>query len=185
MILLRHGQSEFNVVFAETRQDPGIVDPALTPLGREQARAAAAELAAYGVRRIIVSPYTRALQTCEEVLRELDVPVAVEPLVGERAWFKCDVGSPRSDLAARWPQFAFDHIAEKWWPDSEEDRQLLARCERFHADIRVAPDWGEVAVISHWGFIRGLTGETVTNCQTVVFDPTAVDGPHGLMAAAG
>ena len=30
MILIRHGESEFNVVFNKTRVDPGIPDPALT-----------------------------------------------------------------------------------------------------------------------------------------------------------
>ena len=32
MFLIRHGQSEFNVAFAQTRTDPGIVDPGLTDL---------------------------------------------------------------------------------------------------------------------------------------------------------
>ena len=41
LVLLRHGQSEFNVHFAKTRIDPGIEDPALTEIGRAQARAAA------------------------------------------------------------------------------------------------------------------------------------------------
>ncbi len=36
MILLRHGQSEFNLAFTLTRRDPGIVDARLTPLGRER-----------------------------------------------------------------------------------------------------------------------------------------------------
>jgi broad specificity phosphatase PhoE len=30
MILLRHGQSEFNLHFSVTRRDPGIADPKLT-----------------------------------------------------------------------------------------------------------------------------------------------------------
>ena len=46
MILLRHGQSEFNVAFNATRVDPGIPDPRLTEEGRRQARAAAVALAA-------------------------------------------------------------------------------------------------------------------------------------------
>ncbi len=42
MFLLRHGQSYFNLHFTRTRVDPGIEDPELTPLGLEQAAAAAA-----------------------------------------------------------------------------------------------------------------------------------------------
>ena len=38
MFLLRHGQSYFNLHYTETRVDPGIEDPELTPLGHEQAR---------------------------------------------------------------------------------------------------------------------------------------------------
>ena len=36
MILVRHGQSEFNVIFGATRKDPGIVDPKLTEEGRRE-----------------------------------------------------------------------------------------------------------------------------------------------------
>jgi hypothetical protein len=32
-------------------------------------------------------------------------------------------------------------------------------------------DWAQVAVISHWGFIRGLTGQEVRNGEAVPFDP--------------
>jgi bisphosphoglycerate-dependent phosphoglycerate mutase len=63
MFLLRHGQSYFNLHFNETRVDPGIEDPELTALGTEQAAAAAAQLAEVALTRIIISPYTRALQT--------------------------------------------------------------------------------------------------------------------------
>ena len=45
MILLRHGQSEFNLHFSVTRRDPGIIDPRLTPLGHQQAEDAARALA--------------------------------------------------------------------------------------------------------------------------------------------
>ncbi|HEY1411398.1 MAG TPA: phosphoglycerate mutase family protein, partial [Rhodopila sp.] len=67
MILLRHGQSEFNLHFNATRRDPGIVDPRLTELGHTQAQEAAQQLMGQGLERIIVSPYTRALQTARPV----------------------------------------------------------------------------------------------------------------------
>ena len=38
MILVRHGESHFNVHFNVTREDPGIVDPGLTELGVMQAQ---------------------------------------------------------------------------------------------------------------------------------------------------
>ena len=63
MILLRHGQSQFNLHFTATRKDPGIPDPHLTEEGAAQALAAAEALAAEDIRQVVVSPYTRALQT--------------------------------------------------------------------------------------------------------------------------
>jgi glucosyl-3-phosphoglycerate phosphatase len=56
MILLRHGESEFNQHFSVTRRDPGIRDPALTGRGHEQAKAAAAALAGVPIGLIVVSP---------------------------------------------------------------------------------------------------------------------------------
>ena len=55
MILLRHSQSEFNLHFSATRIDPGIPDPKLTPLGHEQAAAAAEALSGVPIKRIIAS----------------------------------------------------------------------------------------------------------------------------------
>ena len=36
MILVRHGETVFNVLFGKTRRDPGVRDPRLTERGREQ-----------------------------------------------------------------------------------------------------------------------------------------------------
>jgi glucosyl-3-phosphoglycerate phosphatase len=87
MILLRHGQSEFNLAFTATRQDPGIPDPPLTSLGRAQAAQAARSLADEPIARIIASPYTRTLQTAAAVLQTIDVPLLINPIVRERCAF--------------------------------------------------------------------------------------------------
>jgi broad specificity phosphatase PhoE len=174
MILLRHGQSEFNVVYGETRQDPGIRDPRLTALGHEQAAAAAQSLADESMRFIVSSPYTRALQTAHIVAEALGLPHHVDPGIGERVVFHADIGSPRSELAPQWPHLELDHLSEQWWPDPEETvPALLLRCQNFRIGMRLRRDWHQAIVVSHWGFIRGLTGEEVGNCGTVRFDPTA------------
>jgi broad specificity phosphatase PhoE len=170
MILIRHGQSEFNVHYGRTRQDPGIRDPALTADGRVQARAAAAALAALDVRRLVTSPYRRALETAEIIAGVLAVPVAVDPTVGERVAFTCDLGSGPDTLAQRWPDWRFDHLPEQWWPDHEEpDAGLVARCARFRGVTDALTDRDHVAIVTHWGFIRALTGLTVTNASIVRF----------------
>lgn len=173
MILLRHGQSHFNVHYARTRRDPGIVDPALTEEGRRQAEAAAEVLAGHGIERLIVSPYRRTLETAEIVAARLGVPILIEPLVRERACFACDIGSPRSTLEERWPTLDFGDLAETWWPQDEEpESDLLVRCRRFLARMAGDAGWRESGIVTHWGFIRGITGEGIGNCETAVVDPT-------------
>lgn len=177
MILLRHGQSEFNLHFTETRRDPGIHDPKLTPLGHDQARQAAAALAGEPIRRIIVSPYTRALQTAAPIARALSVPVHVNPIIRERYAFACDVGSPRTELAKHWPDRDFSNIDEVWWPAGEESSQsILDRAALFRAEMAALPDWSDTLVVSHWGFILSMTGQRIGNGEWLRCDPT-VPGP--------
>lgn len=171
MILVRHGQSHFNLHFGATRQDPGIVDAGLTETGIEQARAAGEILARHDIRRILASPFTRTLETTEVILERLDLPVTIEPLVREQAHFSCDIGSPRSQLSGRWPAFDFGDLPERWWPKRETETELLARCNGFRTNMAEVEDWRHVLIVTHWGFIRGLTGQEVANAAVVGFDP--------------
>lgn len=178
MILLRHGETRFNVVFSATREDPGISDPPLTENGRAQARAAAQALLSEDVARIIVSPYRRALETSDIIASMVQVPVCVEPLVRERYAFSCDVGTPRSGLMAAWSTYSFDHLEEIWWPAEEEPEDALhTRCRHFSDIMAEAEDWRRTVVITHWGVIRALTGQRVINGEMLRFDPTALDSP--------
>jgi len=178
MILMRHAETVFNVVFGATRVDPGVEDPPLTPRGRDQARDAAAALKAEGVRRIVTSPYRRALETAEILSRALDLPVSVDPLVRERMKFACDVGSPRSALERRWPDFRFGEVEEVWWAAAEEPGDALhARARAFCAAMAGLPDWPEVVVVTHWGVVRSLTGRRILNCERVRVDPTRIGTP--------
>lgn len=173
MILLRHGQSEFNLHFSATRRDPGIKDPRLTPLGHQQAEAAAEALAGQGIRRIIASPYTRALQTAAPLARRLGLPVLVNPVVRERYAFTCDIGSPATALCAEWPDLDLRHIEEVWWPAEEEPaEQVLARAALFRGEMASLEDWAHTVVVSHWGFILSMTGQSVANGQWLRCDPT-------------
>lgn len=176
MILIRHGQSEFNVHYSRTGIDPGIVDPRLTEEGRAQvhATATAIQRSAQPIQRILTSPYTRALQTAEIVAAILKVPVDVEPLVREHAKFQCDVGTLRSQLSQSWPALKFDHLEETWWPPLDETvEDVFDRASRFRTKAAGWTDWRQVAVVSHWGFLLRLTGKSMTNAESLRFDPTA------------
>jgi broad specificity phosphatase PhoE len=181
MILLRHGQSEFNLHFTATKRDPGIVDAPLTELGHAQAAAAAEELAGAGIRRIIASPYTRALQTAEPLARRLGLPVIVTPAVRERYKFACDIGTPRTQLERIWPSHDFSAIDEIWWPDQEEGaEQVVHRAQGFRSTMAALPDWSDTLVISHWGFILSMTGQSVMNGTWLRCDPTEA-APEALI----
>jgi glucosyl-3-phosphoglycerate phosphatase len=168
MLLLRHGQSEFNLHFTATRVDPGIEDPPLTPLGRAQAEAAARALEGQGLRQIIVSPYTRALQTAEPIAARLGLPLRVHPTVRERCHFACDIGTEIRHLRAAWPHLDFSGIPERWWPDgSEPEHEVTARAQAFRTEIAASGAWDTTLVVSHWAFIRALSGETLQNGEWI------------------
>jgi broad specificity phosphatase PhoE len=174
MILLRHGQSEFNLHYTATRVDPGIEDPRLTPLGHQQAEQAAIALANDPVERIIASPYTRALQTAAPLAKRLGLPVLVTTSVRERYAFVCDVGSPVADLATAWPGHDFSALDDIWWPaQAEPEARVIDRANAFRSEMAADPQWQRTVVVSHWGFIMALTGISVQNGQWLRVDPTA------------
>ena len=174
MLLIRHGESEFNAAANRTGKSPGIPDPKLPPLGHEQVRRAAEEVRRHHrpIWRVITSPFTRALETATIIADALGLPVEVELIVHEHACYDCDIGTPISTLAKRWPALDFSHIPELWWPEMEPREDMLKSCADFRAKAALFTDWQHVAVVSNWGFIRGLTGHEAGNAEVVPFDPT-------------
>ncbi len=174
MILMRHGQSEFNLHFSATKKDPGIEDPRLTPLGQAQAEAAAQTLLHAGIKRIVASPYTRAMQTAAPAARLLGLPVTITPLVRERFHFACDIGTRRSLLASDWPDHDFGEVDEVWWPEATETAEaVLERARAFRKASVERADWTHTLVVSHWAFILALSGQSLENGEWIRFDPTA------------
>jgi broad specificity phosphatase PhoE len=172
VILVRHGQTEFNRVFSATRRDPGIRDPHLTDRGRRQAELAARVLRSHPLSRLISSPYARALETASIIAEQTDLPITVEPLIAERFCFTCDIGSPLSELRARWPAVTFDHLEDPWGPQAEETEAAIARrSENFRRWV-AGEAWAQIAIVTHWGFIRAVTGLGVPNGAVLRIDPS-------------
>ncbi|MDX1539860.1 MAG: histidine phosphatase family protein [Geminicoccaceae bacterium] len=168
MILVRHAESEWNRLFSATRVDPGIRDPALTDVGRDQAGQLVAKIASLGVRQLIASPYRRTLETATTVARALDLPIEIQPLVRERCVFSCDIGTPASELERLWPELDFTGLDELWWGEAEESFASIGeRARRFREHAQDRAEASTTAVITHWGFIRAMTGEEVANAACV------------------
>jgi len=183
VILVRHCQSEFNLHYGRTGIDPGIVDPRLTEEGRRQAEQIADLLHRLPCKRLISSPYRRAIETASALSARLRAPLEIERLVGERMAFVCDVGSPVSHLSGEFPHLDFTALEECWWPQVEEDETALqVRCRAFRAKAIDAGDTTGWIVVSHWGFIRGLTGLGVANGTALLYDPA--DGQARSLEAA-
>jgi broad specificity phosphatase PhoE len=168
VILVRHAESEWNRHFSRTRIDPGIPDPALTRAGRRQAARLVERLAEAEITRLVASPYRRTLETATIVGNVLGLSIAVEPLIRERCVFSCDEGTPPAQLAALWPDLDFAHLEERWWGVAAESEVSLGeRCAAFRAKTDGVPDRSRIAVITHWGVIRALTGQELSNAACI------------------
>ena len=171
MILVRHAESEWNSHFGPTRVDPGIGDPDITSLGESQAMAASARLDDLNVGMIVSSPYRRTLRTAHLLRADRDIAIRIDPRVGERRVFSCDVGTPRAELAALWPDIDFSGIDDRWWSRRIESMASFAeRCQSFIDEQRDRSREKITLVVTHWGFIRATTGNAVGNTDFVPFE---------------
>jgi broad specificity phosphatase PhoE len=138
-------------------------------------------LLSFNLARLITSPYARALETAGIIAEHLSVPITVEPLIAERFSFICDIGSPLAELRAAWPDLAFDHLPDPWWPQTEETKDMiLYRSESFRRRIAGEP-WAQIGVVTHWGFIRAMTGLKVPNGAVLRINPTRPDREPELL----
>ncbi|MCP8938544.1 histidine phosphatase family protein [Alsobacter sp. SYSU M60028] len=181
VFLIRHGQSTFNAHYAETGEDPGHIDAPLSELGLAQVAEARARMAAEPVELVVASPLTRAIQTAFGIFDGRGAPFHVTCMHREKLESSCDIGrSPRA-LAADFPHFAFDHLADPWWHCGPADERGIPvephevfqeRVARFRGWLLDRPERA-VAVVGHGTFFRELTGRWFANCEVV-----ALRGPN-------
>ncbi len=180
IFLIRHGQSTFNAHFEATGTDPGHVDARLTELGQRQALEARAAMAALGpVDLVVSSPLTRAIQTSLGIFGGTGTKLEVTCRHREHLTHMCDIGRSPRDLAADFPDVAFDHLDDPWWHDGPLDHRgvpeepealFLRRVAEFSAWIAAHPA-GRVAVVGHGSFFRTLAGRPFANCEIVRWSP--------------
>ena len=161
LVMLRHGQTEFN---AGSRMQ-GQLDTDLTDLGRSQALAAAEVLAKRQPLLIVSSDLRRAHDTAETLAQCCGLPVRVDPRLRETHlgdWqglthHQVDAGSPGARLA--WRDDA------RWAPHGGESRVNVAdRSTPLVAELVAGePGWGvddaerPVVLVAHGGLIAALT----------------------------
>ena len=176
--LIRHAQSAFNALYDSNKPDPMIFDAPITELGETQARQARNEVEKLDINNLIVSPFTRTLQTAQLIF-ENRLPFQINAAVREQLVNSCDVGSPPHKLAKDFPHLNFSHLDECWWHDGEKDHRgisvepeevLMERANKFAEYIK-RESIHSTAIVSHGNFIRALTGIKPKNCEVIEFDP--------------
>lgn len=168
--LVRHGE-------AAAGWDADL-DPGLSPLGREQAAAVAASLAALGPLPVLVSPLRRCRETAEPLLTRWGVDASVEQRVAEVP------SPPGADLMAR-ATWLRDLMRGTWSagaPELGSWREELVRCL-----LDVATD---TVVFTHFVAINVMIGRAlrddrvvcrhVENCSVTVLDVGSAGALHLL-----
>jgi probable phosphoglycerate mutase len=147
MLLVRHGQSEWNAL----GRWQGKADPALTELGRLQAAHAAGRVGAVDV--VVASPLLRALDTARILSSHIGVgPVVVEPDLAERDAGEWE-GLTRAEIEQGWPGYL---AAERRPAGYEPHDVLVARARAALDRIHDEYDGAEVLVVTHGGLIGSL-----------------------------
>lgn len=143
LLLLRHGESEWNVAGRVQGQAPGV---RLTDRGRHQAREAAAALRGRGATLLMTSDLLRARETAQLIGRELGLPVTSARELREQALGELE-GRARSELREE-PTPPGVHINEVRWGGGESVADVYVRLTGFCERLLRQADGQTVAVVS-------------------------------------
>jgi len=172
LLLVRHGQSEWNAV----GRWQGQADPPLSDLGRKQAFSAAETIGSVDV--IVSSPQVRAFDSAQIISEQIGVgPIQTVDDLRERS-------------AGIWSGLTHAEIEEKWpgWIESsrrpegyESDESLEIRV--FQVFHQLVEQWGgaDVLVMCHGGVIncvKAVLGSTTVEL-TLISDGVASDDSSG------
>ena len=157
LILLRHGQTDYNV----GGRMQGHLDSVLTAVGHEQAAAAAPVLAALGPDRVVSSDLQRAVDTAEVVGTACGLAVKFDARLREThlgEWQGCTV----PDIDADYPGAIATWRSDPTWapPGGESRVDVVARSrpvvDELDAEFGDSDGSSTVLLVAHGGLIAGL-----------------------------
>ncbi len=170
--LIRHGQSEFNAAFKRGDSDPMIFDARLTQKGIRQAEDTRQSVADLGIRHVIVSPLTRALQTATYIFGEtMPMQVMAEPR--EKLLHSCDIGRAPNTLGAEFPHISFDLLNDNWWHQGPENDDGVSvepvevfqqRISEFVVSLEQMTT-RPLAIVGHGNTFLEMSGYEMENCE--------------------
>ena len=157
LIMLRHGQTEYNA----TRRMQGHLNTKLSPVGFEQAAAAADFLTNKNIIKIVSSDLDRAFDTATVIGQRLNLPVEKDKRLREthlglwQARSHDEVDQLYPGMRALWRHDA------TWAPPGGESRVEVARRARPVVTelMQSLADWDSATVllVAHGGIISALT----------------------------
>ncbi|MGI8980840.1 MAG: histidine phosphatase family protein [Pirellulaceae bacterium] len=178
LVLVRHGESQLNVVNKEKRVYCGQIDTHLTDFGRGQARDAGENLKNLEYLRLgraVTSPLQRAHETLSLILAELSdriLELPHSPELMERSHGEFE-GLTDEEAFARYPHFRDNPIYadfmttyDRCAPGGETLAVVTARAWPFIN--RLMQEEGDLLVVSHYNTIRCIIGQALKLTQEQV-----------------
>lgn len=146
LLLVRHGQSEWNAAGLMQGQTPHVP---LTALGHQQAAAAAADLVDLRPGALLSSDLLRAVETAEHCARATGLPIETSPALREQGYGVLE-GRRSSDL---WD--VVDWTDPHWSaPGGESLADLHSRVAAFLHHLAAEPPADVIALVTHGDTIR-------------------------------
>ena len=188
LILLRHGESQLNVLNRQKRVYCGQTETPLTDFGREQARSAGRQLAARShlrIARAVSSCLDRSRETLQLAIEQLAYSVELLPPVAglnERSLGRFE-GLAEDGVFRDHPQYR-DHPDYRRFmncfvqkaPEGENLAEVSIRAWRA-VELLLAGGGGDLLIVSHYNTIRCLLGRALLLAEEAVLQlriPNAV-----------
>ena len=145
--VVRHGETDWNL--QEKMQ--GQTDTPLNDTGREQAKAAAAEVAKNNIHHIFSSDLLRAKETAEIINKELGLEIIFDKRIREYSFGDLE-GRNRKDITPQeWKEFNID--ARQF--NAETIQEIYSRVKSFLDEIE-SKNLGNVLLVTHGGTTKML-----------------------------
>lgn len=170
LLLIRHGQSEGMSSSSYPRLPSGQADPALSPLGHQQAARMSERLAAVGIAAIYCSTLIRTQQTAAPLANFTGLEPTVVPDLREVELGEWEGGEFRKRSQEKDPSF-IEMMRQGDWgvvPGGENNEQFGSRVRSALEKIQAAHPGERVAVICHGGVI-GAAIAAATGCSPMAF----------------
>lgn len=156
LILLRHGQTDFNLA----GRMQGHLESVLTPSGRAQAAAAAPVVAALAPDRLISSDLSRAADTAEVIGASCGLPVKLDARLRETHLGQWQ-GMSVDEIEAEYPGAITTWRSDAAWapPGGESRVDVVERSRPVVDEVDGEPSEGAseaLLIVAHGGLIAGL-----------------------------